>query len=185
MVGPFYRNRSGVSALLCDYGISCRGSDRASHAGGEPSSAHIIWGSLFMSPMRVGTLVSAATVSTATLLLMVFSAGPLHGFGVPDNVHRVLVVASGMLWLGHLAAYLRDTVLEAMDERAAGIGRQVASITDRLGTLEAAIVDFGDQQAAEGQVAALRSMTAQSKTNGASALGRIRAVDQPGLPGAG
>jgi hypothetical protein len=132
-----------------------------------------------MSPMRVGTLVSAAIVSTATLLLIVFSAGSLHGFGVPDNVNRVLIVASGTLWLGHLAAYLRDSVLAAIRECAEAFGQRVDVVNDRLATIDGTVADYGERQAAEGQVAALRSMAAPTAA-GQDALGRLRAVGRPG-----
>lgn len=132
-----------------------------------------------MSSMRIVSLVASTTVTAITALVLVLSDLPGHYLHPPDDLTQVLFVATVLVWIANLASCCRDATIRVVRARADAHDERLALVAARVEELAASIVDYGDRQAAEGQVAALRSMAAPTAA-GQDALGRLRAVGRPG-----
>lgn len=98
-----------------------------------------------MSPLRLGTLLTACAVS----VLVLFSLGVGAEDGrdlLPNGALRILLCVAIIAWIGHIAVVCQDHVTSTITRH----------LDRRLDELRETITDYGDTRAHQGLALGLR-----------------------------
>ncbi len=101
-----------------------------------------------MSPLRLGTLLTACAVSVLVLFALVVGAEDGRDL-LPNGLLRILLCISIIAWIGHIAVVCQDHVTRTIGEH----------IDRRLDDLSDTITDYGDARAHQGLALGLRGPT--------------------------
>lgn len=116
-----------------------------------------------MSPLRITSIISAASMTLLTIFTMVVSR-VVHQDVLPADAVDLLVALTSVLWICYLVAHCRDQVLRRLD-----------GLIDRVDMLETAIGEYGDSRATDGRLSAMR-LLAEEQKQGPNPGDRLRSV---------